>query len=86
MSVMGVKIDQFKVPVCNSFKAKIIRDQLCYDVDPNDYKDKLKSKEKMSLSIFISYNEDRINENKLSLQDSSITINTIGNLLLKVYH
>ena len=30
MSVMGVKIDKSNVPVCNSFRPKIIRDQLCY--------------------------------------------------------
>ena len=35
MSVMGVKIDQFDVPVCNSFRPKIVQDQLCYTVDPN---------------------------------------------------
>ena len=27
MSVMGVNIDQFDVPVCNSFWPKIVRDQ-----------------------------------------------------------
>ena len=36
MSVMGVKIDQFDVPVCKSFRPKIIQDQLCYTVDPNE--------------------------------------------------
>ena len=41
MSVMGVKIEQFDVPVCNSFKAKIIRDQLCFQFDPNRYKDRI---------------------------------------------
>ena len=35
MSVMGVKSDQFDHPVCNSFRPKVIRDQLCYTVDPN---------------------------------------------------
>ena len=35
MSVMGVKIDQIDVPVCTSFRPKIIMDQLCYTVDPN---------------------------------------------------
>ena len=38
MSAMGVKKDQFKVPVCNSFKAKILHDQLCYDVDLDKFK------------------------------------------------
>ena len=30
ISVMGVKIEQFDMSVCNSFRPKIIRDQLCY--------------------------------------------------------
>ena len=38
MSAMGVKIDQIDVPVCNSFKEKLLGDQLCYTVDPNKYK------------------------------------------------
>ena len=40
MSAMGVMIDQFNHPVCNSFQAKIINDQLCYEVDLNAYYDK----------------------------------------------
>ena len=37
MSVMGLKIKQFDVPVCNSFKAKVLRNQICYEVDANKY-------------------------------------------------
>ena len=33
MSSMGVKINQFQIPVCNSFKPKILNSQNCYDVD-----------------------------------------------------
>ena len=40
MSAMGVEIDQFVVPVCNSFQAKIMNDQLCYEVDLNKFSDK----------------------------------------------
>merc|ERR1712155_53286 len=39
MSAMGVKIDQFDHRVCNSFKAKILYDQLCYEVDLNTFSD-----------------------------------------------
>ena len=58
ISVMGVKIDQFDDPVCNSFRPKIVMDQLCYEVDPNDYKDKIDLGKDLSLSLFINYNED----------------------------
>ena len=44
-SAMGVKIDQIDVPVCNSFRPKIIRDQLCYTVDLNEMKKKTSSKQ-----------------------------------------
>ena len=39
MSAMGVKIDKFDVPVCNSFQAKILNDQLCYEVNLNNFSD-----------------------------------------------
>ena len=81
MSVMGVKINQFNVPVCNSFRPKIIRDQLCYTVDPNEYKHKIDLKGELSLSLFIHYNEDRQMENTdVSEKFNSIIIDTIGNL------
>ena len=63
MSAMGVKIDQFDDPVCNSFQAKIQNDQLCYEVDLDkivkekniDVEKALKS----GLSIVLDYNQDR---------------------------
>ena len=81
MSVMGVKIDQFNVPVCNSFRPNIVMDQLCYTVDPNNYKDRINLKGDLSFSLFINYNEDR--EIVLKMKDSSaeenvIRIDTIG--------
>ena len=40
MSLMGTKISQFSMPVCTSFKAKVLNDQLCYEVDVDKYKRK----------------------------------------------
>ena len=37
MSAMGQKYEKFDVPVCNSFKDKTLRGQVCYEVDPNKY-------------------------------------------------
>ena len=61
MSAMGVKIDQFDVPVCNSFQAKIQNDQLCYEVDLNRFVDaeNLGSQLKLGFNIIMDYNEDR---------------------------
>ena len=83
MSVMGVKIDQFEVPVCNSFRPKIIRDQLCYTVDPNEYKHKIDLKGELSLSLFIHYNEDRQMEHSDTINEPFIIIDTIGKFSLR---
>ena len=40
MSVVGIKLDQFNDPVCNSFQAKVLNDQLCYEVDLNKFSNK----------------------------------------------
>ena len=61
MSAMGVKINQFDDPVCNSFQAKIQNDQLCYEVDLEKYKNKdtFLNDLKLGLVFFMDYNEDR---------------------------
>ena len=79
ISVMEVKIDQFDVPFCNSFRPKIIQDQLCYTVDPNNYKDKIDLKGDLSLSLLINYNENREMDLKNGAEDDVIIIDTIGN-------
>ena len=82
-SAMGVKIEQLEVPVCNSFRPKIIMDQLCYQVDLNHYKDKIDLKGELSLTLFIHYNEDRrIGEDHIT-ETNSIIINTIGKNIIK---
>ena len=37
MSVMGVRNEHFNVTTCDSFQAKIINNQLCYEVDLNNF-------------------------------------------------
>ena len=61
ISGMGVKIDQFHVPVCNSFKAKILNDQLCYEVDLNRFtnRDNIKNELELGFVFIMDYNEDR---------------------------
>ena len=82
MSVMGVKIDNFDDPVCNSFRPKIVMDQLCYQVDPNEYKNKIDLQGDFTLSLFINYNEDKemaLENNETMAEDNVIRIDTIGN-------
>ena len=83
ISVMEVKIDQFDVPFCNSFRPKIIQDQLCYTVDPNNYKDQINLKGDLSITLYINYNEDKEialeNNDTTVVDDNFIKIDTIGN-------
>ena len=47
---IGVNIKMFDVPVCNSFQAQILNNQLCYIFNPNRFK------ELVSSEIFKRYN------------------------------
>ena len=61
MSAVGVQIEEFNVPVCNTFQAKILNDQLCYEVDLNSYTDKhnIDKQLKLGFNFIMDYNEDR---------------------------
>ena len=61
MSSMGVKIDQFDVPVCNCFQAKILNDQLCYEVDLKSLSNRnnINRELKSGFNFIMDYNEDR---------------------------
>ena len=82
MSVMGVKIDQFDLPVCSSFQAKIFNDQLCYEVDLNRFVDtnNIDRQLESGFNFIMDYNEDRqvifheniIEEKKTGLASSII--------------
>ena len=61
MTSVGVQIDQFDAPVCNSFQAKLFNDQLCYEVDLNKYRSKknIENELKLGFAFIMDYNEDR---------------------------
>ena len=61
MSGVGVKIDHFDDPVCNSFQATVVNDQLCYEVDLNRFSNKSNRAKELELGFyfFMDYNEDR---------------------------
>ena len=63
---MGLKTSLFDIPACNSFKDKLINNQLCYEIDVNNFKDK-RFKEndlKLGLSFLIDNNEIRQTKSK----------------------
>ena len=61
MLSMGVKIEQFEFPVCNSFQPKVLNDQRCYEVDLNRYlnMENFVSQLKLGFNFIMDYNEIR---------------------------
>ena len=61
MSSLGIKIKKFNVPVCNSFVPQIFHDQICYQIDLEDYRDNLNIETQLrkGLVFIMDYNEDR---------------------------
>ena len=61
MSGVGVKIDLFDDPVCNSFQAKIVNDQLCYEVNLNKFSNISNIAKELEVGFYflMDYNEDR---------------------------
>ena len=61
MSIMGFNIDQFDIPVCTSFEATVLNDQLCYEVDLNRFSNHndIKSNLESGFIFLMDYNEDR---------------------------
>ena len=54
-------MDKIDVPFCISFQAKILNDQLCYEVDLNKFSNKsnIKNELELGFSFIMDYNEDR---------------------------
>ena len=61
MSQVGKKIKQFESHVCNCFKAKILNDQLCYEVDLNRYSNRknVKAELKLGFAFLLDYNFEK---------------------------
>ena len=78
MSALGVLSELYELPICDSFKAKVKIDQLCYEVDLEG-KGYSKMDLKSGLVFFLDYNEDR----QLNLWDT-LNGDQHGNFLNKV--
>ena len=79
MKAMGTKVKGFDVPVCNSFKAKVIHDQLCYEVDLEKFgkKENRENELKHGLILLLDLNEER------QSFDSDIKMNDYTDFFLK---
>ena len=80
--ILGVKVKEFDIPVCNIFKPKLQYDQLCYEIDLEQLKNTEDTNIReiqrgIGLILVLDYNEDRqINMNKInfdSLKQNGMT-------------
>ena len=87
-SVIGESNKFFGSPVCNKFKPKIRKGQLCYQIDVNGFKDQIMDKKDklLGLTFLMDYNDGRMvqvkshrNMTKLEKKaDAMIYIETLG--------
>ena len=89
--MMGHRVKHFHTPVCNSFKAKIFNNQLCYEVDVNRMvsrqnltKEQEQESLKIGLTFLMDYNEDRqlYSDNESIHMTSEYFVNDLGRYLL----
>ena len=59
MSALGEKVDEFKIPICNSFRERFVNDQLCYELDVNEKMSPSENDLKLGLTLIIDENKDR---------------------------
>ena len=78
MLKMGRKIDEFNQPVCTSFTRKILKDQLCYEVDVNQIKDKSETSENMNLGFGFLYDNNVERSLHVDNNDRSMKKNNLG--------
>ena len=56
---MSHKTELLQLPVCNSFQAIILNDQLCYEVDLNDFSENKEHELQSGFVFIMDYNEDK---------------------------
>ena len=58
---MGTKIKELDIPVCTSFKEKFHKNQLCYEVDVNQFTSRVDPKAilKFGLSFMVDTNDNK---------------------------
>ena len=69
---IGAKINDHEIPVCNIFKPRNYFDQLCYETNLEDLKERRKVGRQLGLglTLVLDYNEERQNYNMLQMNKS----------------
>ena len=80
-NILGTKIDDFDVPVCDGFNAYILNDQLCYKIDPDDLKNNVSEKDlNQGFSFFVDTNTERYYSMMTNDSDFMIYLGTLGKI------
>ena len=92
ISNMGLNHDDFGIPVCNSFQTKILRNQLCFEIDLEEFNKEERNKVEnleAGFVFIIDFNEDRqvmIKEKKVfkknTLVDKIVKADDSENILI----
>ena len=86
MSVVGKKVDNFPVPVCNKFVKTSLHGQICYSIDINDFKKEIKMTSNTleeGLNLFLDYNIERQSINNDGGKDNKNLMYHFGRYLHK---
>ena len=59
MAILGKQIEDFRAPVCTSFKTKVLGDQQCYELALDDIDYQVSQGYEGGISFVMDYNEDR---------------------------
>ena len=82
---MGTNYSKFKIPVCNSFKATIKDEQICYEIDLEEYKSErdLVKQLQEGLVLYLDYNEDKqLTVEKYNKKSALVYLNTISMMII----
>ena len=82
---MGTNYSKFKIPVCNSFKATIKDEQICYEIDLEEYKSErdLVKQLQEGLVLYLDYNEDKqLTVEKYNGKSALVYLNTISMMII----
>ena len=58
METMGQNIKQFSQPVCRSFRRRILKDHICYEVDVNQEEGETDTAESMNIGLGFLYDNN----------------------------
>ena len=84
---MGIKHSNFKIPVCNSFQATVKDEQICYEMDLDQYKNEsdLVKQLQEGLVLYLDYNEDKqLTVERQEENKAHVYIDTISNKYLSI--